>query len=79
MDKEENMDISEHKRVKRYFEEELKRRDKIIDRLKEEKRVILDSSFKKEEERAKLREQLDKLHKSHQNLLNRVKKDKERR
>ena len=73
MNKEESISISEHRRVKRCFEEELKRKNDLIDKLKVENDLIMKSALKQSENRAELNEKLEKLSKSHKALLMRLK------
>jgi hypothetical protein len=63
-EKEKTIPISEHKRLKKIFAEEISRKDETIEKLRQENKIILETALKESIHRAKLNEEIEKLRKS---------------
>jgi hypothetical protein len=48
-------------KLKEWFKEEIERRDKIIDKLKEENKILIKTSFKQADKYLSLKEEMQKL------------------
>ena len=61
---EKEVPISEYKRLKKIFEQELKRKDETIERLKQENQILLQTALKESANRTKQNEEIQKLQKT---------------
>ena len=63
-EKEKQIPISEYKRLKKIYAEELKRKDETIEELKKENQVLLQTALKESENKTRMNEEIEKLRKS---------------
>ncbi len=52
--------LSEYKKLKKWFEQEIKRKDKLIEELKKENLALLKVSLKRSKEREEMHEKMKK-------------------
>ena len=63
-EKEKEIPISEYKRLKKIYAEELKRKDETLEELRKENQVLLQTALKESANRAKMNEEIEKIRKS---------------
>ena len=58
--KKSTISLKEHEKVKKYLHEEILKRDKIIDGLKEENKILIRTSLKRAEELKDLQDKVER-------------------